>query len=168
MIFLFNLPRSCNDSSRFQGTGVSRSTIRSSPLCPGCCLVQKQGSPLARSRARPVPSRSQHAFACSVWPSARRSLNPTNTRAASRAARDFRIPKPTPFRTLWFWSPRRFFAKARAVRSTSWIGGWTPCCNLPSRKSPFRRTNTGDHPLSGDGARQHLDLVCGESRANRA
>ena len=59
-----------------------------------------------------MASRWLHAFACSVWPSVRRSRNPTNARAASRAARDFRIPKPTPFKTLWLWSPRRSFTKS--------------------------------------------------------
>jgi hypothetical protein len=87
----------------------SAHTRRSCPLCPGCCHV-KRGFLLARSRDRPVASRSQHAFVCSVWPSAQRSRNPMNARAASRAALDFRIPKPTPHRILWSWSSCRSFA----------------------------------------------------------
>jgi hypothetical protein len=92
--------------ARFQGTGVSRSTIRSSFLCPGCCLVQKYGSPLAATSGLTLAAclRVQRlAIGAAI-------ANPTNARAASRAAGDFRISKPTPFRTLWFWSPRRSFA----------------------------------------------------------
>jgi hypothetical protein len=107
MIFLFNLPRSRNDPSPFfarptippfMSRMLSRTKIRLS-LSPIACPTS--GLTLATCL------RVQRLAIGAAITKIRR-----NARAASRAARDFRIPKPTPYRTLWSWSPRRQLRRA--------------------------------------------------------